>query len=198
MMDEHDKAHFQTVEAAMDFGGEIGAVGVVAAFNLCADHVARLLEDAIACHRLGSFGTAVFLAVTALEETAKAELLILRSRKPQQKKGRDPLRDHRSKHHIAVRATTFMGRLPSILGEEACVRLRSEAEGGGFAQLREAALYVHADKSGLRSPASEISKQRSRELSLLALESADDILVGGTNHSYVLGERFEALIAELS
>lgn len=197
MTDDPDRAHLELVEAVYAFGGEIGDINPADAFDICADHVARLLEDAVACYRVGSFGTSVFLAITSLEETSKAELLILRSRNAPAKKGRDPLRDHKTKHRIAVRPTTFMGRLPGILGATTCERLEDEVNQGEFNRLREIALYVHADQDGVRAPKSEIPKERCREILLLSLESADDILVGSTNHSFELGTRFEALISEI-
>jgi len=42
------------------------------------------------------------------------------------------------------------------------------------------------------------ARARAREIVLLALESADDILVGLTNDSYQLGESVEAFIAQVS
>ena len=91
-----------------------------------------------------------------------------------------------------------MGRLPKILGPEVCARLQREAEIGDFVKLRERALYVHIDEQGVTTPASTITRERAREVLLLSLECADDILVGQTNSSYKAGERFEALIAEIA
>ncbi len=198
MTDDQGRALLGLVEAAYTHGDSIGDVGPVNAFNICADHVAQLLEDAFASYVSGSFGTSVFLAITSLEETCKAEILIFRSKNAPAKKGRDPLRDHKTKHTIAVRPTTFMGRLPGILGDETCQRLKGEVSKGAFNRLREVALYVHADEGGVRAPKTEVSKDRCREMLLLALESADDILVGYTDHSYELGTRFEALMIELT
>ncbi len=43
-----------------------------------------------------------------------------------------------------------------------------------------------------------ISESQARELLPLATEVADDVLVGWTNQSYVLGESFERLFSELA
>ena len=43
-----------------------------------------------------------------------------------------------------------------------------------------------------------LDRNRAREIVLLALESADDILVGPTNESYQLGQSIEAFIAQVS
>jgi AbiV family abortive infection protein len=128
--------------------------------------------------------------------------LVYRSRVPidegNQKRGRDPLKDHGTKHTIGVRPTTFMGRLPRLLGDEACARLQREAETGIFVNARERALYVHASAEGLTSPAIVISKQRAREVLLLSLETADDILVGYTNRSFEIGNKLEAMISKVA
>jgi hypothetical protein len=44
----------------------------------------------------------------------------------------------------------------------------------------------------------KVDRARAREILLLALESADDILVGWTNASFRLGESIEAFIAQVS
>ena len=85
------------------------------------------------------------------------------------------MRDHASKHKLALRPTTFMGRLPKLLGAEQCARLQSEADAGDFlVSLRERALYIHVDEDGVSTPATAISEVCARELLLLALEVADD------------------------
>lgn len=191
---------FEAVEAAIAYGGAYGSQPKSEAFNIVADHVADLLAQAIHAYADGSFGTATFLAITALEETTKAE--IIGYRKPQSadgsKRGRDPLRDHVKKHIIAVRPTVFMSDLPKILGEDACNRLRDEAGNGELARLRERAIYTHADPSGVSAPRTVISLERAREILLLALEAADDVLVGYTNHSFALGERFRAWFTQVA
>jgi AbiV family abortive infection protein len=199
-MTEHDRIFFETIEKAIAWGGSIGGTDIADAFNIAADHVAVLLEDAYASYKRGSFGTCVFIAISALEETAKAELLGYRARggDGQKKKGIDPMRSHAEKHIMSIRPTTFMGRLPGILGDETCQRLIEEAMTGKLKELREIALYVHADENGVRAPASEVSKERAREILLVALESADDVLVGYTALSFELGKRFEELIKEIA
>jgi hypothetical protein len=112
--------------------------------------------------------------------------------------GRDPLLNHDTKHRIAVRPTTFMVRLPKLLGAEACERLQDMVEKGGFRLLRERALYVDFADGAFVAPSAVISSEQARETLLLALECADDILVGYTNHSYELGKQFEKLIEHVA
>jgi AbiV family abortive infection protein len=192
---------FTAVQAAIDFAGPGYGDDPILGFNTASQHVLVLLEDAAAAFERGSYGTSVFLAITALEETAKAELLGFRIQKPdgaQIKRG-DPLHSHTKKHALAVRPTTFMGRLPKLLGPEACARLQQEATDGSINRLRETTIYVSCSSEGkVSTPAMKVDRARAREILLLALESADDILVGWTNASFRLGESVEAFIAQVT
>jgi AbiV family abortive infection protein len=192
---------FTAVQAAIDFGGPGYGEDPVLGFNTASQHVLVLLEDAVAAFERRSYGTSVFLAITSLEETAKAELLGFRIQKPDgtQKKRGDPLHSHTKKHALAVRPTTFMGRLPKILGPETCARLQQEATDGSINRLRETAIYVSCSSEGnVSTPAMKVDRARAREILLLALESADDILVGWTNASFRLGESVEAFVAQVT
>jgi AbiV family abortive infection protein len=190
--DQRADAFFDAVEKACAHGVGLAGLDGVALINAVTRHVSTLLNDALEAFHRESYGTSVFLCITALEETAKGEMLAYRLQRSGEghKQGRDPLRSHKGKHVIAVRPTTFMGRLPEILGKDVCARLAAEAESGDFAELRERALYAYADKDGISTPATAITSQRAREMFLLACECADDILVGYTEESMVLGKRF--------
>jgi AbiV family abortive infection protein len=199
--DNDASAFFTAVQAAIDFGGPGYGDHPVLGFNTASRHVLVLLEDAVAAFARGSYGTSVFLAITALEETAKAELLGFRIQKPEggQNNRGDPLHSHSKKHALAVRPTTFMGRLPKLLGAETCARLQQEATDGSINRLRETAIYVSCSADGkISAPATAVDRTRAREIVLLALESADDILVGWTNDSYQLGKSVGAFIAQVS
>ena len=159
---------YQTVTEAIAFGQPADkTVKTVTRedFEAAVAHVARLLNDAAAAFNGDSFGTSVFLAITSLEETAKAELMAYRAGATgsNEGRGRDPLRNHGKKHRIAVRPATFMGRLPKILGQATCARLQREAESGGFVELRERAVYVHVEKDGVTTPMQVLSRQHSWE-----------------------------------
>lgn len=168
-------------------------------FNRAGDHVHSLLEDALIAFERASFGTATFLAITALEETAKAELMLFRRNPSEVPKRGDPMRSHANKHGIAVRDTTFMGRLPSLLGAERCEALHAEADAGKFIPLREASLYVDIKDGDLLTPREVVGAERAHEILLLAVEAADDALVGYTNHSIeVWSSAFNALFEKLS
>lgn len=195
-MDED--SFIQAVDDAISFSGPLSAKDKEKAFDSLADHVFVLLCDAVSCYSRASYGTSVFLAISALEETAKAEIILYREVKEPPSKGRDPLLNHRTKHKIAVRPTTFMGRLPQLIGETSCQRLSKEAHHDQLKSLREQALYVHSEESGLISPRDCISRNRAKEVVFLAMEAADDILVGYTNHSINIGLKIESLIQQMS
>jgi AbiV family abortive infection protein len=203
MADKDDEPFdfFTSVQAAIEFGGSGYGEDPVLGFDTASQHVLVLLEDAVDAFARSSYGTSVFLAITALEETAKNELLGFRVQKSDggQKKRGDPLRSHMKKHALAVRPTTFMGRLPKSLGAETCARLKGEATDGTINRLRETAIYASCSADGeVSTPATAVDRTRAREIVLLALESADDILVGWTSDSYDLTEPFEALMARVS
>jgi AbiV family abortive infection protein len=153
-----------------------------AGFDRAGEHVLTLLDDAVAAFERASFGTATFLALTALEETAKAELMLYRREPGEPPKRGDPLRSHANKHAIAVRDTTFMGRLPKLLGPERCEALHAQADAGQLVALREASLYVDAEDGEL-TPKEVVGSERAREILLVAIEAADDAPVGYTNQS---------------
>jgi AbiV family abortive infection protein len=197
---ERAVAFVDLVQKAIDHGARVGGASAPEIFDAAAGHVVVLLGDAVDAFRRGSFGTSIFLALTAIEETAKAEIVTFRLKPGPDgpRCGRDPLRDHGQKHRLAIRETTFMGRLPDVLGPEACARLAREAESGGLTKLRESALYVNFDEHGVHAPEAAITRSQARELLLLALECADDILVGWTNASYGLRDRLDPWFTELA
>lgn len=191
---------FNDVQEALDYGPKPEKKFTVDDVNHAVAHVADLLDDAVSLFQRGSFGSAAFFAITAMEETAKAEILMYRSIKQENgsTKGRDPLLDHRKKHRIAIRVTTFMGRLPNLIGKESCKRLQNQSANGKLIKVRERSIYLHIKKGNLSSPKDAVNSERARELLLLALECADDILVGCTNKSFEYGNLFEKHIESLS
>jgi AbiV family abortive infection protein len=193
------KHGFTSVEDAIAFGGSF--ITSAEDFNAALDHVARLLDDAVMLYERGSYGSAAFLAITALEETAKAHIGIFRRDDPDKKpmKGRDPFRDHKSKHSMAVLPTLFMSeRIMTALGADRANSLRDEAHATGFIAVREAGLYCVRLPTGFVSPKEAVTKLRAWEFLMLAIEAADDALVGCTNHSYEVGKQFDAMFARLS
>jgi AbiV family abortive infection protein len=111
MVDKEEKQRpiggLDAVEAALAYSGRI--YDNAKDFDVAIDHVAGLLDDAALLFERGSFGTATLVAITALEETGKAHVSLFRRDKPEPSpRSRDPLRDHKAKHHMAVLPTVFM------------------------------------------------------------------------------------------
>lgn len=174
----------------------------MAEFNRGCDHVYTLLRDSRALYLQGSHATSLFLAVTAIEEIAKLDIGIFRSRertKPAQRRRDDHLFSHKSKHAIALQEVLVIGtRLPTAIGEERVRELLDMAETGELVRLREAALYIQVVDARFVCPSDEISKATARDLLLLALEVWDDRLVGVTNYTYKLDEPLMAFFDEVA
>lgn len=99
---------------------------------------------------------------------------------------------------MASLPTVYMGsRLTDALGAETCLRLEAEAN-NGFAATREAGLYMERKDGAFVTPAMAITRARACELLLLAIEAADDALVGYTTHSYQSGEIFGYLFGRVA
>lgn len=165
-------------------------------FDRACDHILVLLLDAVSCFERGSYGTAVFLSITTIEEIAKATIGLYRRKNTTQpaKRREDKLFNHAAKHQMAILPTVFMGnRLKDSLGEERCQQLLDEAAKGKFIKLREDSLYFHNENGQFITPGESITKLKAREMILLALEAADDRLVGYTGHTGIIEDQMNEL-----
>jgi len=188
------------VEAAVTFGGVLYGEATAVDFNSAFDHVLALLDDAAVLFERSSFNTSAFLAITAIEETAKAHVgLFRKSGDVAKRKGRDPLRDHKMKHQMGVLPTVFMGeRLTTVLGKDACIRLENEAQTDGFTATREASLYCARLDDSFVTPRGAVTRTRARELLLLAIETLDDSLVGYSSHTMAERGRIDTLFNRIA
>lgn len=188
------------VEAAITYGGTLYGDAISDDFDAAFDHIVALLDDAVALFERQSFSTSAFVAITAIEETAKAHVAVFRKDRAEgRSKGRDPLHDHKMKHRMAVLPTVMMGeRLTRALGEEVCARLQTEAETDGFAATREAALYCARLNGRFRTPRTAVPPARAWELLLLAIETLDDGLVGYTDHSFAARRHTDTLFEQIA
>lgn len=92
-------------------------------FNKACDHVLALIEDALSFFNLTSYGTSVFLSITAIEETAKSEIGIYQRTNEADERSRrkDPLLNHLSKYLIAILPTVFKRpRLEETIRKDRC------------------------------------------------------------------------------
>jgi AbiV family abortive infection protein len=168
-------------------------------FNVACEHVVRLLKDACLLFQAGSHARAAFMAVTAIEEIAKAHIGSFRRSREPVARGKDPLFRHSAKHALALGPTVAMGsRLQAVIGEHRMRELLNAAHAEGLVRLRESALYVSHITGRPIAPAQAVPLQLARESILLAIEAFDDGLVGYTERSMILGNETDELFAELS
>ncbi len=205
MSDERDEKRSRepglaAVEDAIAHGGALYGDATSDDFDAAFDHIVALLKDSVVLLERQSFSTTACVAITALEETARADVAIFRKDRAEgRSKDRDPLRDHKNKHQMAVLPTVFMGeRLTKALGEDSCARLQAEAETDGFTATREAALCCARLDGRFMSPRMAVSPARAWELLLLGIETLDDRLVGWTNHSMAERGRIDALFEQIA
>lgn len=154
-------------------------------------HILGLLKDAKLLLEEGSHATAVFLAISALEEVAKAVVGLHRSRDPnaKAKQKREILLQHGHKSAIATGflPAEFAQRLLPVLGKETTARLFDQARRGELGQLRLTALYFEPTSPGVRLPTEAITPKSAREILLFAIDRFiqslsvffDDVDAGG-------------------
>jgi AbiV family abortive infection protein len=190
-----DAAWWESVASALGVGQRIA--NSVEEFDEVGEHVVQLLRDSSLLLENGSASTACFLAITALEETAKVHIDLFRHSAVPVARGKDPLFKHKEKHRIAAAPTLAMGsRLQKAIGETRLRELMDLARNGGLVPLRESCLYVERKDGTLRIPNAVVSKGLAREMLLFAAESFDDAVVGFTNKSFDLGVATDELFAK--
>ena len=191
-MSDSSPQWWKSVHAALAVGKQLGATN--REFNSACDHIAQLLDDSSTMLERESHGTSTFLAITALEETAKVHMGLYRRSSNDVKRSKDPLYSHEQKHRIALGPTVAMGsRLQAAIGEHRMHKLIELAGSGGFIPLREASLYVQQVGDLLHTPLEVTPRQVAREVLLLAVEAFDDALVGYTEHTYSLGAKTDSI-----
>jgi len=194
---DQNSISMQTVQKAIDNGSPLFSKDAVSQdFNRACDHILLLIEDSYSCFIRQSFGSSVFFSITAIEEIAKTEIGIYRrSNKPDEvKRNKDPLFNHLSKHRIAILPTVFMSkRLEDALSKERCEKLLSEVTNGSLKDLRESSLYFQNINGEFITPSDITNQNKSKEILLLAIEAADDRLVGYTNHTALIEVRLNEI-----
>lgn len=195
MIHNHIKEKYKWIQEIMEEGFSLFEKNkTLENFNSACDHILVLIEDAFSCYIRTSYGTAVFLSITAIEETAKATVSIYRSqhRSGGPNKGKDPLFDHLSKHRLANLPTVFMGeRLKKAIGKTRCDALSSEVDNGSLKTMREEALYFFNKNGKFFIPMNVVTKEKAKEVILLAIETFDDLLAGYTNHTEEISQRLD-------
>jgi AbiV family abortive infection protein len=191
-MEKTDEKWWQAVGAATKVNGRL--VSSTSEFNQACDHIVALIEDAATLLDKGSYSTAVFLAITAIEETAKVHISIYRTGGGLASRKGDPMYNHRTKHLLALGPTLAMGsRLQAAIGDDRLHEMILQARNGAYVRLREAAIYLERVNEMLVVPKSAISKTTARELLLLSIEAFDDGLVGYSEHTYACAIRTDEI-----
>lgn len=189
-------AEAATKEGKVFFGKE----DTIADFNKGCEHVCLLLEDAFKLFETGSFSTSIFIAITAIEETAKLEIAGYRreGKTGHAKRKKDPLFDHKKKHAIALQEVIMIeSRLLKAIGEARLRELVDLAESGGLLAMRGASLYFDNVADKFTTPRERFSKKDSWEILLLALEVWCDRIVGMSDYTFELDTRMDELFKEL-
>ncbi len=197
---DHNSIGLETVQKAVENGAPLFSEGSGSDdFNRACDHILLLLENSFSCFNRKSFGSSVFLAITAIEEIAKAEIGIYRriNKTDDVKRHKDPLFNHLSKHRMAILPTVFMGkRLEDALGKERCDQLLAQVAEGLLKELRENSLYFQNVDGQFITPRELVDKGKAKEILLLAIEAADDRLIGYTGHTGIIEVRLNKLFEE--
>ncbi len=169
-------------------------------FNSACEHVVLLLEEAESVFQRGGYSTATFLAITAIEETAKTHLGAFTGGGPDPESRKNNIfYDHGKKHQMAAMPTVSMGkRLQAAISEEALVRILEMSKNKELLALRESSLYFERRKGALQSPRTVIDKNFSRSILLYAVEVFDDALVGFTDYSMKLSDRTDGVFSRVA
>ena len=165
-------------------------------FNRLCRHVLSLLQDSVRLFESRSFSSAVFFAITALEETAKAVFgMHIHTDSPSGKR-KGPLYSHEKKHFLGAGPLPLelRPRIVQILGRDNAKAVLEMAWNGEFGRLRQKALYAEFSPKGINIPSDSISKQLARSVLVFVLDTFDDSIVGYTEVSYSLGKEAEALL----
>lgn len=79
---DHNKIGYKTIQKAVEAGAQLFSEdSATKDFDRACDHILLLIEDSFSCYTRNSFGSSVLMAITAIEEIAKAEIGIYRRKK---------------------------------------------------------------------------------------------------------------------
>lgn len=158
-----------------------------------------MVKDAYQLYKNDSFATSAFISITIIEEVGKAHIGMFIKENKDIKRGKDPLRNHKSKHAFGTLATVKMGgRLNKAIGDDMIDEIFKNAESGELIAIRESSLYSDVIEDTLEVPSEQISKEQSRALLLYAIECFDDSLVGYTHHSLEVSKTTDKLFDKLA
>jgi AbiV family abortive infection protein len=124
-------------------------------FNRACDHVERLLNDSYILYNHESYGSSVFLAITAIEEVAKIHFGLYRNNEGAENVPghQDSLFNHREKHRLGLLPTVLMGsRLLEAVDETSLLQVLDKTKQGKLVALRESSIYAENRDSKFKIP----------------------------------------------
>jgi AbiV family abortive infection protein len=183
-----------------NFNSSDRLIETVEEFNSVCEHVVLLLEEAACIFERGGYSTATFLAITAIEETAKAHFGVFTGGGPDPENRKNNIfYNHGKKHQIAAMPTISMGqRLQAAIGDEEITFILSISRNKELLSFREASIYFDRKKGEIQTPRTVTNRNRSRSILLYAIEVFDDALVGFSNYSMKISERTDAIFSRVA
>ncbi|GEO62671.1 AbiV family abortive infection protein [Bacteroides fragilis] len=167
-------------------------------FNRAIDHVVGQLVDSFTLLENGSYGSAVFLSITAMEETAKTTYAISLPYDPETKKKKEHLVNHTEKHNLAISPVFQLGsRLPDTIGAEKVEEMIEWTHTKQLLEIRNKAVYWEPVEENPTFPNDVFDKRFAQELLMFAIESFDDNLVGFSNYSIELSDKTDDLFDKI-
>jgi AbiV family abortive infection protein len=163
-------------------------------FDRQCDHIKQLIFDAALLNENSSFGSAVFLTITAIEEIAKAEIGLYRipGRTRKVKRKNDSLFSHADKQRLAIVPTIGLGSfLQEAMGTTELLDLLERIDRGWLRDLREWAVYSDSTSGEFKTPKDRVLEADSWDVLLLTVEVFDDRLVGFTDHTFRVSEEIK-------
>lgn len=163
-------------------------------FDKCLLHIDDLLSSAILLSQNRRYTQALFLAITAVEESVKAEVYCFRSKNENNgRPAKDSLKKHEIKHKAAVNEEILLigKRVQNVIGDELTVQIYDNFGKGKTRELRENCLYFEVQADKLIIPTENITPKIAISYILACIEIIDDKLVGWTNLSMKLSTSFD-------
>ncbi len=181
------------------FCGPGNLIETVEEFNLACEHIVSLLEEAEVVYSRGGYSTSAFLAITAIEEVAKAHLgLFTAGGSDSESRYKNVFYNHAKKHKMAATPTISMGkRLQEAIGEEALSLILEMSRNKKLLDIRESSLYFQRYDGTVKTPRTCIDKDMARSILLYAIEVFDDALAGFTDYSMKTSQRTDLIFSRI-
>ena len=164
-------------------------------------HIENLIEGSLLLFQNKFYSQSLFMTITALEEISKAEVCIFRgfSEKPNVKRSKDGLFNHKTKHLIASNEIFFkFTKAEKIFGKEKMREIQEMLENGNFIKLREESIYFESTKNGLQIPHKISNELDSRIMLFLCIELFEDRFLGLSKDADLVSERITSKLDYLS